>query len=205
MSGLQGAVETAPVSRLHERQSFDPADFPVPTGREEEWRFTPLRRLRGLQSEVGAGDGKVGVVADAGPGVTIEFREHGDPGRGIGYDVDFPVAQGLVSVKLPQAAERRKAPFLFPPGRHREVSGIVGLPFVQPGDGSGLDGGCEPGGTILRAHRGGHQPTAPSICSSISRLSSSAYSIGSSRAIGSTKPRTIVAIASSSVMPRLIR
>ncbi len=48
MSGLQGAVETAPVSRLHERQSYDPADFAVPTGREEEWRFTPLRRLRGL-------------------------------------------------------------------------------------------------------------------------------------------------------------
>jgi hypothetical protein len=38
-----------------------------------------------------------------------------------------------------------------------------------------------------------HQPTAPSIWSSISRLSSSAYSIGSSRAIGSTKPRTMVA------------
>jgi hypothetical protein len=36
------------VSRLHERQSYDPADFPVPTGRQEEWRFTPLRRLRGL-------------------------------------------------------------------------------------------------------------------------------------------------------------
>ena len=49
------------------------------------------------------------------------------------------------------------------------------------------------------------QPTAPSICSSISRLSSSAYSIGSSLAIGSTKPRTIIAIASSSSMPRLIR
>ena len=28
--------------------SFDVADFPVPTGREEEWRFTPLKRLRGL-------------------------------------------------------------------------------------------------------------------------------------------------------------
>ena len=49
------------------------------------------------------------------------------------------------------------------------------------------------------------QPTAPSICSSISRLSSSAYSIGSSLAIGSTKPRTTMAIASSSVRPRLIR
>ncbi len=32
MSGLQGAVETAPVSRLHEKQSYDPADFGVPIG-----------------------------------------------------------------------------------------------------------------------------------------------------------------------------
>ncbi|CAN5574222.1 Fe-S cluster assembly protein SufD [soil metagenome] len=28
--------------------SYDVADFPVPTGREEEWRFTPLDRLAGL-------------------------------------------------------------------------------------------------------------------------------------------------------------
>jgi Fe-S cluster assembly protein SufD len=85
MAGLQGAVETAPVSRLHERQSFDPADFPVPGGREEEWRFTPLRRLRGLHSDDSLGDGKVSVVADAAPGVTIEQREHGDPRVGVAY------------------------------------------------------------------------------------------------------------------------
>ena len=85
MAGLQGAVETAPVSRLHERQSYDPADFPVPTGREEEWRFTPLRRLRGLHGDDPLGDGKVSVVADAGPGVTIESREHGDSGVGVAY------------------------------------------------------------------------------------------------------------------------
>ena len=86
MSGLQGAVETAPVSRLHEQQSFDPADFDVPTGREEEWRFTPLRRLRGLHSDLGPGDGKVSVdVADAAPGVTIEKVEHGDPRPGTAY------------------------------------------------------------------------------------------------------------------------
>jgi Fe-S cluster assembly protein SufD len=85
MSGLQGAVETAPVSRLHEQQSYDVADFAVPTGREEEWRFTPLRRLRGLHSDVGAGEGKVHVVADAGPGVTIEKTEHGDSRLGTAY------------------------------------------------------------------------------------------------------------------------
>jgi Fe-S cluster assembly protein SufD len=85
MSGLQGAVETAPVSRLHEQQSYDPADFPVPTGREEEWRFTPLRRLRSLHSDLGPGEGKVHVVADAGPGVTIENLEHGDSRLGTAY------------------------------------------------------------------------------------------------------------------------
>jgi hypothetical protein len=39
MSALQGAVESAaPLSRLHAHR----AEFPVPTGREEDWRFTPL-------------------------------------------------------------------------------------------------------------------------------------------------------------------
>jgi Fe-S cluster assembly protein SufD len=79
------AVETAAVSRLHEQQSYDPADFPVPGGREEEWRFTPLRRLRGLHADA-AGDGKVAVdVADAASGVTIERTEHGDPRLGSAY------------------------------------------------------------------------------------------------------------------------
>jgi len=80
------AVETAAVSRLHEQQSYDPADFPVPGGREEEWRFTPLRRLRKLHTDEPLGDGKVSVdVADAAPGVTIERTEHGDPRLGSGY------------------------------------------------------------------------------------------------------------------------
>ncbi len=85
MSGLQGAVETAPVSRLHERQSFDPADFAVPSGREEEWRFTPLRRLRGLHTDGPFGDGKVSIAVDAAPGVTMGNLEHGDPGLGTAY------------------------------------------------------------------------------------------------------------------------
>ena len=53
MSSLAGAVESAgPISKLHALSSFDPADFPVPAGREEEWRFTPLRRLRKLHAEL---------------------------------------------------------------------------------------------------------------------------------------------------------
>ncbi|NYG55798.1 Fe-S cluster assembly protein SufD [Nocardioides perillae] len=36
------------VSHLNPPPSYDLADHPVPTGREEVWRFTPLKRLRGL-------------------------------------------------------------------------------------------------------------------------------------------------------------
>jgi Fe-S cluster assembly protein SufD len=85
MPALQGAVETAPVSRLHEKQSYDPADFPVPTGREEEWRFTPLRRLRGLHGEDVVADGKVSVVVDAASPVAAETAERGDKRLGTAY------------------------------------------------------------------------------------------------------------------------
>ncbi len=86
MSVLQGAAESAaPVSRLHERQSYDPADFGVPTGREEEWRFTPLRRLRGLLDDHGAGEGKVSADVDAAPGVTADRAERGDPRLGTAF------------------------------------------------------------------------------------------------------------------------
>jgi Fe-S cluster assembly protein SufD len=85
MSVLQGAVESAvPVSRLHEQGSFDPADFAVPSGREEEWRFTPLRRLRGLHTDAGPG-GKMSVAVDAAPGVTADTAKRGDSRIGTAF------------------------------------------------------------------------------------------------------------------------
>jgi Fe-S cluster assembly protein SufD len=83
-AGLQGAIESAPVTRLHQVQSSDPADFPVPEGREEEWRFTPLRRLRGLHTDsppVAAA--AVTVEADPAPEVKIHLAERASalPGR----------------------------------------------------------------------------------------------------------------------------
>ena len=69
-AGLQGAIESAPVSRLHEHRSYDPAEFGVPNGREEEWRFTPLRRLRGLHTDTPpAATGTVTVEVDPAPEV----------------------------------------------------------------------------------------------------------------------------------------
>jgi Fe-S cluster assembly protein SufD len=37
-----------PKTKSQALRSYDVADFPALTGREEEWRFTPLKRLRGL-------------------------------------------------------------------------------------------------------------------------------------------------------------
>jgi Fe-S cluster assembly protein SufD len=83
MPALQGAVESAaPVSRLHARR----ADFPVPTGREEEWRFTPLRRLRGLHGADVLPAGKVAVAADTAPGVIAVHAQRGDPRQAIGFE-----------------------------------------------------------------------------------------------------------------------
>jgi Fe-S cluster assembly protein SufD len=83
MSRLSGAVDEAgPVSRLHDRESFDPDDFAVPRGREEAWRFTPLRRLRGLHADA-ALSGKVTVEGDAEREIAVVLAEHGDPRLGV--------------------------------------------------------------------------------------------------------------------------
>jgi Fe-S cluster assembly protein SufD len=61
-------------------QTTDVEAFPVPTGREEEWRFTPLKRLGSLlQPLPDGGDGKLVVDIDAAEGVTTRFARMDDP------------------------------------------------------------------------------------------------------------------------------
>jgi Fe-S cluster assembly protein SufD len=74
-AGLAGAIETAPVTRLHERQSKDPADFAIPDGREEEWRFTPLRRLRGLHTDAPSAPAQVSVEIGLAPELKADFSK----------------------------------------------------------------------------------------------------------------------------------
>lgn len=51
-SALEQGPEHGKVeSHLHPAGSFDVADHEVPTGREEIWRFTPLKRLKGLHAD----------------------------------------------------------------------------------------------------------------------------------------------------------
>ena len=80
MSVLSGAVETAPVSSLHSSGSLNPDDFAVPAGREEEWRFTPLNRLRGLHKDAPF-TGAVNVTVEAAPEVTVDKLDLSERGR----------------------------------------------------------------------------------------------------------------------------
>ncbi|WP_433217333.1 Fe-S cluster assembly protein SufD [Dactylosporangium sp. CS-047395] len=69
-----------PKTRAQQVRSFDVADFPALTGREEEWRFTPLKRLRGLESFLG--EGAPAPKVDPGhlpDGVTVATIDRTDP------------------------------------------------------------------------------------------------------------------------------
>ncbi|MFG2130185.1 Fe-S cluster assembly protein SufD [Streptomyces sp. NPDC048751] len=102
------AAESTVATRMSAPPSFDVADFPVPHGREEEWRFTPLERLRGLHdgTAVATGNG-VKVDVQAPEGVIVEAVGRDDARLGkAGTPVDRVAAQaysafekaGVVSV-----------------------------------------------------------------------------------------------------------
>ncbi|MEY9964650.1 Fe-S cluster assembly protein SufD [Streptacidiphilus sp. MAP12-16] len=84
-------------ARLHAVSSYDVADFAVPTGREENWRFTPLNRLRGLHDGTAKADvDAVKVDVSAPAGVTVEMVDRTDPRVGkAGKPVDRIAAQAF--------------------------------------------------------------------------------------------------------------
>ncbi|WP_055524029.1 Fe-S cluster assembly protein SufD [Streptomyces graminilatus] len=93
------AAESTVATRMSAPPSFDVADFPVPHGREEEWRFTPLERLRGLHdgTAVATGTG-VKVDVQAPEGVTVEAVGRDDARLGrAGTPVDRVAAQAYTS------------------------------------------------------------------------------------------------------------
>jgi Fe-S cluster assembly protein SufD len=60
-------------------RSYDVADFPALTGLEEEWRFTPLKRLRGLTGDLVGGPAPA-IGHDALPaGITVSTLDKSDP------------------------------------------------------------------------------------------------------------------------------
>src|SRR5689334_16706776 len=73
-------------SHLHPEGSFEVDDHPVPTGLEEIWRFTPLKRLRGLHQDAPLDGDAFAVEVDAAEGVTATSVPVADSARGVsGY------------------------------------------------------------------------------------------------------------------------
>jgi Fe-S cluster assembly protein SufD len=90
--------------------SRDPADFPVPTGREEEWRFTPLRRFARL-IEGAASTEHLAWTSETPVGVVVDELAADDPALlGLPLPVDrlsalaVANADGAVRVTIPESA-----------------------------------------------------------------------------------------------------
>jgi Fe-S cluster assembly protein SufD len=87
---VAGAVETTEgiASHLHAVASFDLEDHPAPTGREEVWRFTPLKRLRGALDDTATEHDEDGPAAtyhvQAVDGITVGTLAPGEGPRGSG-------------------------------------------------------------------------------------------------------------------------
>ena len=103
--------------------SRDPDAFAVITGREEDWRFTPLARLRGLHDGTAAVDGSIEVHVTAPEGVDVET---------IGPDHDL-VGSALVPADRSAALAMRD----FAKGTLVRVTGEVAEPVVLRFEGTG--------------------------------------------------------------------
>ncbi|MEU5836775.1 Fe-S cluster assembly protein SufD [Streptomyces diacarni] len=92
------AAESTTATRMSAPPSFDVADFPVPHGREEEWRFTPLDRLKGLHDGSAQASGGIKIDVSAPDGVTVEAVGRDDERVGrAGKPVDRVAAQAFSS------------------------------------------------------------------------------------------------------------
>jgi Fe-S cluster assembly protein SufD len=101
-ANVAGALETSGTvaSHLHPTGSFNVEDHPVPTGREEIWRFTPLKRLRGLHQDAALDGPGCSVSVDAPEPVRVQHLGQEDEVKGSsGY-----VPNDRVSARAWQAA-----------------------------------------------------------------------------------------------------
>ena len=126
------AAESTVATRMSAPPSFDVADFPVPHGREEEWRFTPLERLRGLHdgTAIATGNG-IKVDIDAPEGAIIETVGRDDARLGrAGTPVDRVAAQAYSSFEKASVVTVPKETVLTEPVRIA-VHGEGGTAFAH--------------------------------------------------------------------------
>ncbi|WP_336631387.1 MULTISPECIES: Fe-S cluster assembly protein SufD [unclassified Microbacterium] len=81
-AALRGDAFVPVQTRSERPTSFDPADFGVPTGREVNWKHTPLARIADILSDEPAPHGVIGVEVSAPAGVEQTRLAVGDAPRG---------------------------------------------------------------------------------------------------------------------------
>src|SRR5688500_18848323 len=77
--GASSSIRSRPDARPVAVLSRLVADFPLPEGREEEWRFTPLDRLRDLLDDSIPAVGDVAIDSHASEGIRITEIPLTDP------------------------------------------------------------------------------------------------------------------------------
>jgi Fe-S cluster assembly protein SufD len=121
-------------SRAERFTGYDVEAFEVPGGREENWRFTPMKRLRGLHDGSAIADGEVKVEADAAPEVHVETVGRDDKRLGqAGEPSDRIAAQAyssftsatVVTVPKETSASKPTVLRLTGPGEGRVAYGHV--------------------------------------------------------------------------------
>ena len=98
---LSSAVEGSSLTGLNKGElfsSFDVNAFEVPGGRDEVWRFTPLRRLHGLHDGSAPATGSAKITVGERPAVRVETVRRGDDRLGQGgVPADRVAAQAFSS------------------------------------------------------------------------------------------------------------
>ncbi|MFI7665062.1 Fe-S cluster assembly protein SufD [Nocardia sp. NPDC049526] len=107
--------------------SYDVNAFEVPSGKDEAWRFTPLRRLRGLHDGTAVRDGKATVEVSSVAGVHVETVARTDSRLG---------AAGVPSDRVAaQAYSGFESATVVSVGAETEVAEAVVITVTGPGEG----------------------------------------------------------------------
>ena len=109
-AAVQDALEVERVeSHLHPEPSYDLADHPEPTGREEIWRFTPLKRLRGLLTATTSADEFSMEGTDVPDGVSWTVLSHEET-RALGGVAPMDRLAALAAGGFPRGGEVVRVP-----------------------------------------------------------------------------------------------
>lgn len=126
-SNLAGAVEGTGINKGELFSSYDVDAFEVPGGRDELWRFTPLRRLRGLHDGTAVATAAATVAVSASGGATVETVERSDDRLGQG---------GIPSDRVAaQAYSSFSTATVVSVGKQQAVADPIEISLTGPGQG----------------------------------------------------------------------